>query len=188
MAIFWRFGVFAPQEPASQACSLSPCRACEGLPGGCAIGTMRLVLLEADRVCSGALGRNGGQAIAGFASRQAPFVHQLGRGDARLAWDISLEALRLIDQRMAAFSIDCDRVHSYLCVAETFGLMDGLVLVKSKVPLQRFAKAARVGMICRGYCLENVLIMRAVGDRMIIATPRVMKPGMLAGFPGESIG
>ena len=149
---------------------------------------MRLVLLEADRVCSGALGRNGGQAIAGFASRQAPFVHQLGRGDARLAWDISLEALRLIDQRMAAFSIDYDRVHSYLYVAETFGLMDGLVLVKSKVPLQRFAKAARVGMICRGYCLENVLIMRAVGDRMIIATPRVMKPGMLAGFPGESIG
>ena len=64
----------------------------------------------------------------------------------------------------------------------------GLVLVKSKAPLQRFAKAARVGMICRGYCLENVLIMRAVGDRMIIATPRVMKPGMLAGFPGESIG
>ena len=26
-------------------------------------------------------------------------------------------------------------------------------------PLQRFAKAARVGMICRGYCLENGLIM-----------------------------
>ena len=111
---------------------------------------MRLVLLEADRVCSGALGRNGGQAIASFASRQAPFVHQLGRGDARLAWDISLEALRLIDQRMAAFSIDCDRVHSYLYVAETCGLMAGLVLVKSKAPLQRFAKAARVGMICRG--------------------------------------
>ena len=111
---------------------------------------MRLVLLEADRVCSGALGRNGGQAIAGFASRQAPFVHQLGRGDARLAWDTLLEALRLIDQRMAAFSIDCDRVHSYLYVAETCGLMAGLVLVKSKAPLQRFAKAARVGMICRG--------------------------------------
>ena len=89
---------------------------------------------------------------------------------------------------MAAFSIDGDRVHSYLYVAETCGLMAGLVLVKSKAPLQRFAKAARVGMICRGYCLENVLIMRAVGDRMIIATPRVMKPGMLAGFPGESIG
>jgi len=37
--------------------------------------------------------------------------------------------------------------------------MAGLVLVRSKAPLQRFAKAARVGMICRGYCLENGLIM-----------------------------
>ena len=37
--------------------------------------------------------------------------------------------------------------------------MAGLVLVRSKAPLQRFAKAVRVGMICRGYCLENGLIM-----------------------------
>ena len=29
-------------------------------------------------------------------------------------------------------------------------------------------------MICRGYCFEHGLIMRAVGDRMIIAPPLVM--------------
>jgi gamma-glutamylputrescine oxidase len=72
---------------------------------------LRVVVLEADRVCSGASGRNGGQAIAGFASGQAPLEHQLGRGDARLAWDMSLEAVRLIDERIAQFGIDCDRVH-----------------------------------------------------------------------------
>jgi len=80
---------------------------------------MRVVLLEADRVCSGASGRNGGQAIAGFASGQSPLEKQLGKGDARLAWDMSLEAVRLIDERIAAFGIDCDRVHGYLYVAET---------------------------------------------------------------------
>jgi gamma-glutamylputrescine oxidase len=80
---------------------------------------MRVVLLEADRVCSGASGRNGGQAIAGFASGQSPLEQQLGKGDARLAWDMSLEAVRLIDERIAAFGIDCDRVHGYLYVAET---------------------------------------------------------------------
>jgi gamma-glutamylputrescine oxidase len=80
---------------------------------------MRVVLLEADRVCSGASGRNGGQAIAGFASGQAPLEQQLGNGEARLAWDMSLEAVRLIDERIAAFGIDCDRVHGYLYVAET---------------------------------------------------------------------
>ena len=80
---------------------------------------MRVVVLEADRICSGASGRNGGQAIAGFASGQGPMEHQLGRADARLAWDMSLEAVRLIDERIAQFGIDCDRVHGYLHVAET---------------------------------------------------------------------
>ena len=49
-------------------------------------------------------------------------------------------------------------------------------------PLQRFAKAARVGMICRGYCFENGLIRRAVGDRMIIAPPLVMTHGHVGWF------
>ena len=80
---------------------------------------LRVVVLEADRVCSGASGRNGGQAIVGFASGQAPLEHQLGRSDARLAWDMSLEAVRLIDERITEFGIDCDRVHGYLHVAET---------------------------------------------------------------------
>jgi len=80
---------------------------------------MRVVVLEADRVCSGASGRNGGQAIVGFASGQEPFEQQLGRADARLAWDMSLEATQLIDERIARFAIDCDRVSGYLHVADT---------------------------------------------------------------------
>lgn len=54
---------------------------------------MSVVLLEADRVCSGASGRNGGQAIVGYASGQAPFERQLGRAATRLAWELSLESL-----------------------------------------------------------------------------------------------
>ena len=80
---------------------------------------LSVVVLEADRVCSGASGRNGGQAIVGYASGQGPFEHQLGPQDARLAWDLSLQAIDLIDQRIATFSIDCDRVRGYLYVAET---------------------------------------------------------------------
>jgi gamma-glutamylputrescine oxidase len=80
---------------------------------------MSVVVLEADRVCSGASGRNGGQTIVGFASGQKPFEQQLGRADARLAWDMSLEAIRLIDERIARFEIDCDRVSGYLHVADS---------------------------------------------------------------------
>jgi len=79
----------------------------------------RVVMLEADRVCAGASGRNGGQALAGFASGQAPFEKQLGTAQARQAWDLSLASLDLIDQRIHEFQIDCDRQHGYLHVADS---------------------------------------------------------------------
>ena len=79
----------------------------------------RVVVLEADRVCSGASGRNGGQTIVGFASGQGPFEQQLGKVRARQAWDMSLEAIDLIDRRIAQFDIDCDRVQGYLYVADS---------------------------------------------------------------------
>lgn len=79
----------------------------------------KVVVLEADRVCSGASGRNGGQTIVGFASGQEPFEQQLGAANARLAWDMSLEAVKLIDERIAQFQIDCDRVKGYLYVADS---------------------------------------------------------------------
>ncbi len=78
----------------------------------------QVVLLEADRVCSGASGRNGGQAIVGFSSGQAPYEQQLGKAHARLAWDMSVEAVHLIDERVKAFQIDCDQVKGYLYVAD----------------------------------------------------------------------
>jgi gamma-glutamylputrescine oxidase len=79
----------------------------------------QVVVLEADRICSGASGRNGGQAIVGYASGQAPLEQQLGTDGARQAWEMSLEAIALLDKRIAEFDIDCDRVHGYLYVAET---------------------------------------------------------------------
>ncbi len=78
-----------------------------------------VAVLEADRICSGASGRNGGQAIIGYASGQAPFEQQLGREDARRAWDMSLQAIDLIGQRIADFDIACDWVSGYLYVADS---------------------------------------------------------------------
>lgn len=87
----------------------------------------RVVVLEADRVCAGASGRNGGQAIVGYASGQGPFEQQLGRAYARHAWDLSLQALDLIDQRIARFGIACDAVKGYLYVADTPGKAKALL-------------------------------------------------------------
>ena len=77
-----------------------------------------VVVLEADRVCSGASGRNGGQTIVGFACGQEPLEQQLGKAQARVAWDMSLQSINLIDERIREFQIDCDWVKGYLHVAD----------------------------------------------------------------------
>jgi putrescine aminotransferase len=64
--------------------------------------------------------------------------------------------------------------HPLVGLAETCGLVAGLVLVKNKKTKERFKDEDAVGMVCRGHCFGNGLIMRAVGDRMIIAPPLVM--------------
>ncbi len=64
--------------------------------------------------------------------------------------------------------------HPLVGIAETCGFTAGLVLVKNKATQERFAEHLGVGMVCRGHCFGNGLIMRAVGDRMIIAPPLTM--------------
>jgi gamma-glutamylputrescine oxidase len=43
----------------------------------------------------------------------------MGIAGARMAWDMTLEALDLIDERIADFQIDCDQVKGYLYVADS---------------------------------------------------------------------
>ncbi|MDR3369954.1 aspartate aminotransferase family protein [Rhodoferax sp.] len=61
--------------------------------------------------------------------------------------------------------------HPLVGMTESCGFVAGLVLVKNKQTRERFKEEDAVGMICRGHCFNNGLIMRAVGDRMIIAPP-----------------
>ncbi|HVF18470.1 MAG TPA: FAD-binding oxidoreductase [Steroidobacteraceae bacterium] len=68
----------------------------------------RVVLLEAQRVGWGASGRSGGQALAGYASGQAKLVAAVGVDSARKLWDISIEGLELIRERVSRHQIDCD--------------------------------------------------------------------------------
>lgn len=66
------------------------------------------------------------------------------------------------------------KAHPLVGDAETCGLMGAVVLTKDKASGTPFASDLEVGMVCRGHCFGNGLIMRAVGDRMIIAPPLVM--------------
>jgi len=54
------------------------------------------------------------------------------------------------------------------------GMLGAIELVQDKAMRKRFSGDAGVGMVCRGHCFNNGLIMRAVGDTMIIAPPLVI--------------
>jgi putrescine aminotransferase len=56
------------------------------------------------------------------------------------------------------------------------GTLGALELVKDKENYIRFDKDLGVGTICRDYCFENNLVMRAVGDTMIISPPLIVQP------------
>ncbi len=68
--------------------------------------------------------------------------------------------------------------HPLVSVANTCGLAAGLNLVKKKAANVHdcipFAPELEVGMVCRGHMFNNGMIMRAVGNRMIIAPPLTM--------------
>lgn len=68
--------------------------------------------------------------------------------------------------------------HPLVGHAESCGMVAGLNLVREKGATVhdcvRFDPALHVGMVCRGYMFDNGVIMRAVGDRMIVAPPLVM--------------
>ena len=69
--------------------------------------------------------------------------------------------------------------HPLVGEVQTCGLMAALQIVKDKSTGQAFDPALEVGMLCRGHCFGNGLIMRAVGDRMIVAPPLVITRGQI---------
>lgn len=76
-----------------------------------------VTLLEAGEVGWAASGRNGGQALGGLACDMEVVEQQLGLGDARRIWAMTMEALTLIHSRRDRYSIDCDWQTGALTVA-----------------------------------------------------------------------
>lgn len=69
--------------------------------------------------------------------------------------------------------------HPLVGEVQTCGLMGAVQLVKNKATGEAFPPDLAVGMACRAHCFGNGLVMRAVGDRMIIAPPLVMAPAQV---------
>ncbi|CAM2138113.1 aspartate aminotransferase family protein [Paraburkholderia tropica] len=57
------------------------------------------------------------------------------------------------------------------------GLVAGLQLAEDPKTRKRFANGGDVGTICRDFCFNGNLIMRATGDRMLLSPPLVITRG-----------
>ena len=55
------------------------------------------------------------------------------------------------------------------------GMFGALELVADKENYIKFDKNQGVGNICRDFCFEHHLVMRAVGDSMIVSPPLVLQ-------------
>ena len=77
----------------------------------------KVVILEAHHIGFGASGRNGGQLIAGLACEQEVIESALGVEAAKQVWEMSLEALDLVRERVQRFNIDCDLTDGFLGVS-----------------------------------------------------------------------
>ena len=64
--------------------------------------------------------------------------------------------------------------HPLVGEARGIGMVGALELVKDKDTKTSYQSDQNVGMICRDFCFNNGLIMRAVGDAMIICPPLVI--------------
>lgn len=67
--------------------------------------------------------------------------------------------------------------HPLVGEAKSLGMMAGLAMTPDKGARAKFAAdAGTVGLICREFCFAGGLVMRHVGDRMIISPPLVITP------------
>ncbi len=64
--------------------------------------------------------------------------------------------------------------HPLVGEVRSIGLIAGIELVKNKATRERFAPLGDVGTLCRDFCFQHGLIMRAVGDTMITAPPLII--------------
>ncbi|NBV15275.1 aspartate aminotransferase family protein [Janthinobacterium sp.] len=118
------------------------------------------------------------------------FTHGFTYSGHPVACAAALENIRIIEEEQLVARVADDTgpylkqcfaslgEHPLVGYADSCGLVAGLNLVRKKGATvhenEPFDESFGVGMICRGHMFDNGVIMRAVGERMIVAPPLVM--------------
>ncbi|VEG82517.1 NAD(P)/FAD-dependent oxidoreductase [[Haemophilus] ducreyi] len=91
----------------------------------------KVIVLEGARVGFGASGRSGGQAINGFEEGIDEYIAQVGLEKAQKLWQMSLEAIDIIDQRVNQHAIQCDWRKGYATLALNERRMNDLLMMEN---------------------------------------------------------
>ena len=140
-------------------------------------------VLVGDRVAK-VLAEKGGDFNHGFTYSGHPVACAAALENIRIIQDEGLVeqvALRTGPYLKQKFASLAD--HPLVGYANSLGFVAGLNLVKKKAAIvhdcELFDPDLGVGMVCRGYMFDNGIIMRAVGERMIVAPPLVMNEAQI---------
>jgi putrescine aminotransferase len=131
-------------------------------------------VMVGDRVAK-VLIEKGGEFNHGYTYSGHPVACQVAL--ANLEWMEREHVVERIKDDTGPYLSECFAAlneHPLVGDARSYGFMAGLLLMKNKATGERFSPDSGVGMACRAHCFGNGLVMRAVGDRMIIAPPLVM--------------
>ncbi|GAB4285960.1 MAG: putrescine--pyruvate aminotransferase [Roseovarius sp.] len=117
------------------------------------------------------------------------FIHGYTYSGHPVACAVALENLRILAEEDIIGRVARDTApylkerweslteHPLVGEARIVGMMGSLALTPDKARRAAFAaEAGTAGLICREFCFANGLVMRHVGDRMVIAPPLVITP------------
>jgi len=136
-------------------------------------------VMVADRVAEVLISR-GGEFAHGYTYSGHPVACAVASANLRIIERENLVA-RVRDELAPSLAAKWRQLAEHPLVGEArcTGLIGALELVRDKASRRFFEKRGEVGTICRDFCFDNGLIMRAVRDTMIVSPPLVISPAQL---------
>lgn len=122
------------------------------------------------------ISQQGGEFAHGFTYSGHPVSCAVALANIRLLRDEGV--IERVKNEIAPYFTECWAglaEHPIVGEARNVGLMAAIEIVKDKGSRERFSKEQDGGGTCRDFCIQNGLVMRAVGNSMIVSPPLVLE-------------
>ncbi|MEH6566412.1 MAG: aspartate aminotransferase family protein [Halopseudomonas sp.] len=142
-------------------------------------------VVVSDRVAD-TLIEHGGEFFHGYTYSGHPAAAAVGLENLRIMRDEKLieyvkqEAAPYLQEKIAELA-----EHRLVGEVRGVGLLGAIELVKNKATRERFPDKGAAGTLCRDLCVSNGLVMRAVGDTMIMSPPLVISKAEIDEMVGK---